>query len=63
MQYMIEIYSFFSIIITKYMVRDPVCPELLDVAGNIFHWDKSLHTEVLPKYVSDELKYYEQQNA
>lgn len=60
---MIEIYSFFSIIITKYMVRDPVYPELLEVAGHIFNWDKSLHTEVLTKYHSDELKYYEQQNS
>jgi len=57
-RYMIEIYSFFSIIITKYLVRDPVCPELLQVAGNIFNWDKNLHADVLPKYAADELKYY-----
>lgn len=60
---MIEIYSFFSIIITKYLVRDPLCPELLEVVGHIFNWDRSLHTDVLPKYHSDELRRYEQRNA
>lgn len=56
---MIEIMSFFSIIITKYMIRDPCCPDLLEVAGHIFNWDKSLHTDVLSKYRSDELSCFE----
>ena len=63
LQYMIEIMRFFSIIITKYMIRDPCCPELLGVAGSIFDWDKSLHTDVLSKYHSDELAYFEQANS
>jgi len=62
-RYMIEIMRFFSIIITKYMLRDPCCPELLGVAGSIFDWDKSLHTDVLSKYHSDELGYFEQANS
>ena len=60
---MIEIFSFFSIIVTKYMIRDPCCPELLGVAGNIFNWDKSLHADVLCKYHADEMRYFEQANS
>jgi len=60
---MIEMYSFFRIILTKYLVRDPLCPELLEVAGSIFSWEKALHNNVLPKYFSEELQYFEHQNA
>ena len=60
---MIEILSFFSLIITKYLIRDPCNPELLGVVGNIFNPDKSLHVDVLSKYHADEVRYFEQANS
>ena len=44
------IYSLFRIIIAKYLARDPLCPELQEVAASLFEWGRGLHVNVLPKF-------------
>lgn len=53
---MCEILTLFHLVISKYLARDPTCALLLDVASNIFCWEKSLHQSVLSKYKNSEMK-------
>ena len=49
-----EILTFFRTIIAKFFARDTFCEKLSNIAGQIFDWERHLHTKVLQNYNSQE---------
>ena len=44
--------QFFMTIMNKYLIRDPMCKDLVDIASSIFDWERNLHQRVYQSYNS-----------
>jgi hypothetical protein len=49
--------------VSKYLANDPLNEELLNVASNLFNWDKELHKHVVPSFVSEEILLFDSKMA
>jgi hypothetical protein len=55
--------KFFRMIISQFFVKDTLCEELVRIVGEIFNWDRNLHSKVLNTYLNSKVNEYDRRQA
>ena len=55
--------KFFKTIISKFLDKDTYCEELFRIAGEIFNWERNLHSKVLHTYLNSKVNEFDKRHS